>query len=90
MGTLNGRIAVAFDGEDQRIEIGEYAIEYLKRVSDRWRYVATIEGESAEVALIGEVQWFFSSHAMLKLNCGFGLTTQAPDIAPEVGVLFHF
>ena len=33
---------------------------------------------------------FEDRHAVLKLNCGFGLTTQAPDIAPEVGVLFHF
>jgi hypothetical protein len=89
-GTLNGRIAVAYDGEDSRVELGEYAIEYLKRVSERWRFVATIEGESEEVALIGEAQWFFSPRAVLKLNCGFGLTTQAPDIAPEVGVLFHF
>jgi hypothetical protein len=89
-GTLNGRIAVAYDGEDSRVELGEYAIEYLKRVSERWRFVATIEGESEEVALIGEAQWFLSPHAVLKLNCGFGLTTQAPDIAPEVGVLFRF
>jgi len=89
-GTLNGRLAIAYDGDDKRLELGEYALEYLKRISDRWRMVATIEGESEEVALIGEAQWFFSPHAMLKLNCGFGLTTQAPDIAPEIGVLFFF
>jgi hypothetical protein len=28
--------------------------------------------------------------AVLKLNSGFGLTQKAPDIAPEVGVLFRF
>jgi len=89
-GTFGGRIAIAYDGDDKRLELGEYAIEYLKRVSERWRFVASIEGESEEVSLIGEAQWFFAPHAMLKLNSGFGLTEQAPDIAPEVGVLFHF
>ena len=89
-GTLSGRLAVAWDGEDSRAELGEYAIEYLKRVSERWRFVAAIEGESEEVSAIGEAQWSFAPNAVLKLNCGFGLTEQAPDIAPEVGVLFHF
>jgi len=40
--------------------------------------------------VIGEAQWFFSRVAVLKLNCGFGVTEKAPDIAPEVGVLFRF
>jgi hypothetical protein len=35
-------------------------------------------------------EWQFSRIALLKLNCGLGLTENAPDIAPEVGVLFRF
>ncbi len=89
-GTLAGRVAVAYDGEDNRPELGEYAVEYLKRSSERWRWVVAVEGESVEVSLIGEAQWSFHPHAMLKLNCGFGLSEQSPDVAPEVGVLFHF
>jgi hypothetical protein len=89
-GTITGRAAIAWDGEDSKLDLGEYAFEYLKRLSPHWRIVATLEGETDEVSLIGEAQWSFSRIAMLKLNCGFGLTEKAPDIAPEVGVLFRF
>jgi hypothetical protein len=89
-GTITGRVTVAWDGEDQKVELGEYAFEYLKRTSPRWRFVATIEGESEDVSVIGEAQWFFSERAFLKLNCGFGITELAEDVAPEVGVLFRF
>lgn len=89
-GTITGRVALAYDGEDGRVELGEYAVEYLKRVSRSWRLVTTVEGETEDVSLIGEAQWLFSERGMLKLNCGFGVTEKAPDIAPEVGVLFRF
>jgi hypothetical protein len=89
-GTVGGRLAVAWDGEDGRAELGEYAVEYIKRASPRWRFYAALEGESVEYSLITEAQWSFRPHALLKLNCGFGLAEQSPDVAPEVGVLFHF
>ncbi len=89
-GTITGRVAIAWDGADSKLDLGEYAFEYLKRISPQWRFVATLEGETDEVSLIGEAQWFFSRVAFLKLNCGFGLTEKAPDFAPEVGVLFRF
>ena len=89
-GTIGGRIALAWDGEDSRLELGEYAFEYLKRLSPRWRVVALLEGESQEVSLIGEAQLTLSEHALLKLNCGFGLTQQAPEIAPEIGLMIRF
>lgn len=89
-GTLTGRVALAYDGQGSKVELGEYAVEYLKRTSPRWRFVAALEGESDELSAIGEAQWFFSERAFLKLNCGFGLTRKAPDVAPEVGVAFRF
>jgi hypothetical protein len=89
-GTITGRAAIAWDGADSKLDLGEYAFEYLKRVSPQWRLVATLEGETDEVSLIGEAQWSFSRAATLKLNCGVGLTQKAPDVAPEVGVLFRF
>jgi hypothetical protein len=89
-GTIGGRIALAWDGEDQRLQLGEYALEYVKRTSDRWRFLAILEGESVEVSLITEAQWTVAPRAVLKLNCGFGLAEQSPDIAPEVGLMLHF
>ena len=89
-GTLNGRVSIAYDGEENKIEFGEYAIEYLKRVNDRWRLVATLEGEDDEVSLIGEAQLTLGPGATLKLNSGFGVTEKASDFAPEIGVLFLF
>lgn len=89
-GTLNGRVSVAYDGAENKVELGEYAIEYLKRVNDRWRVVATIEGEDDEVSLIGEAQLTLREGIVLKLNSGFGLTKKASDFAPEIGVIFTF
>jgi hypothetical protein len=89
-GTVGGRLSVAWDGEDKRAELGEYAVEYVKRVSPRWRLLAVLEGESVEVSLITEAQWTISPRAVVKLNCGFGLSEQSPDVAPEVGVMLHF
>ena len=89
-GTVGGRVSVAWDAEDKRPEIGEYALEYIKRTSRRWRFVVLLEGESVEVSLIPEAQWTLSPHALLKLNCGFGLSEQSPDIAPEVGLMLRF
>jgi hypothetical protein len=89
-GTLSGRIAVKYETVEGTVEPGEYAIEYLRRVSPSWRLVASIEGEDDELSAIGEAQWFIGRHAFLKLNCGFGLTPKAPDIAPEIGVMFSF
>lgn len=89
-GTLAARMSLGYEAAESQVELGEYAVEYLKRTSPRWRWVATVEGEDDEISLIGEAQWFFGRHGFLKLNSGFGLTEKAPDFAPEVGVVFSF
>jgi hypothetical protein len=90
--TLGWRVSMTYDRSEPnpRLEGGEFAIDYIKRTSDKWRWVASLEGESDELSLIGEAQWFFSPRAFLKINNGFGLTEKAPDIAPEIGVIFSF
>jgi hypothetical protein len=89
-GTLNGRVTAKYDREDGQAEPGEFAIEYLKRTSPRWRWVATFEGEDDELSLIGEAQLTLAEWAVLKLNLGLGVSRKAPDYAPEVGVIFSF
>ena len=89
-GTLTPRISLEYEHGEGELEFGEWALEYLKRTSDTFRFVSTLEGESDEVSIIGEVQVWLSPRAFLKLNSGFGLTEKSPDIAPEVGIMFSF
>jgi hypothetical protein len=87
-GTMTLRGAVAYSKDESKLEVGEYAIEYLKRLSDFWRIYAGVEGEQDEVELITEAQLHFSPSVFLKINSGFGLTPKATDWSPEIGVMF--
>ncbi len=87
-GTLSARMSLAY--EDGGLQGGEFALEYLKRLSPRWRVVLAFEGEGEDLSIISEAQWFFSRTAYLKLNSGFGLSEKVPDIAPEVGIMMRF
>lgn len=89
-GTLTTRVSLAYESAEGQIELGEYAIEYLKKLSPTWRWVSAIEGEDSDVLMVLEAQWHFSPHAFLKLNSGFGVTEKAEDFAPEIGVMFSF
>ncbi len=87
-GTGTLRLAVAYD--EGSVEAGEFAVEYLKRVSPLLRVWAAVEGTGDEVELITETQWYLRPNIVLKLNSAFGLTSKAPEWAPEVGLLFSF
>jgi hypothetical protein len=89
-GTLTTRLSVGYDGEEEEVKLGEYAIEYLKRLSKAWRLVTTIEGEDDELSLVLEAQWHISPHVFWKFNSGFGLSEKAEDFAPEIGLMFSF
>ncbi len=87
-GTGTARLAIAYD--EGSLEIGEFAVEYLKRVSPWLKIWGAVEGTGDEVELITETQWSLRPGIVLKLNNAVGLTSKAPDWAPEVGVLFSF
>lgn len=89
-GTMTVRAAVAYEGEDQKPAVGEYAVEYLKRVSSALRLFAAVEGSEDEVEFITEAQWFLRPSVVLKLNNAIGITSKATDWAPEIGLLFSF
>jgi len=90
-GTVTVRAAVEYAREEGKLDVGEYAVEYLKRLSPKWRVVGIVEGSQLdEVELITEGQWHFGQRAWLKLNTSFGLTENATGFAPEVGVMFSF
>lgn len=88
-GTMTVRAGVEY--ADKQVDVGEYAIEYMRQIKSAWRVIGAIEGSQVdEISLLTEVQWFFSPHARIKLNNGWGLTPNATDIAPEVGIMFSF
>ena len=89
-GTTTVRAAVAYDRAESKGELGEYAVEYLKRLSPAVRVFAAVEGSEDEVELITEAQWFLRPTILLKLNNAFGLTSKAADWAPEIGMMFSF
>jgi hypothetical protein len=89
-GTMTFRAAVEYDGEENGIGPGEYALEYLKRVSPGLRLYTGVEGTEDEIEWIGEVQWFLRPNVMLKLNHAVGITSKATDWAPEIGIMFSF
>jgi hypothetical protein len=89
-GTMTFRAAVEYDGEEGTAALGEYALEYLRRLTRTVRIFGAVEGSEDEVEGITEVQVALGRNAVLKLNNAFGLTSKATDWAPEIGVLFRF
>ena len=90
-GTLTARVAIDYsEASSSHFDLGEYAVEYLKRLSPRWRIYVGLEGTQDELSLITEVQWHLGRNAFIRLNNGLGLTAKATDWTPEVGVVFSF
>lgn len=90
-GTMTFRLAGEYAREERKFEAGEYALEYLRRLSPTWRVYAGIEGNQVdEIAVITEVQLQIAPRAFLKVNNGWGLTPNATDFAPEAGVMLSF
>ncbi len=90
-GTWTFRLATEYNTGEHKFEPGEYALEYLKRLSPALSVVALIEGtQFDEVALITGIEWRFRPNAAFRLNNGLGLTENATTLAPEVGVMFSF
>jgi hypothetical protein len=84
------RAAVEYDGAERSAALGEYALEYLKRISPAILVFAGVEGSEDEVEGITELQLSLRQNVVLKLNNAIGLTSKAADWAPEIGVMFRF
>ncbi len=88
-GTVTARLAVEYSDEENKAELGEYALEYLKRISPAWRLYLGVEGSEDELELIPEAQWHINDRIFIKFNSAFGLTPKATDWAPEIGIMFR-
>lgn len=89
-GTMTLRLAAEYVTGENKFELGEYAIEYLKRVSKLFRVYLGVEGTQDEVEFITDLQFHILPYAFIRVNNAFGVTSKATDYAPEVGILFHF
>ena len=89
-GTMTIRVAGEYSIEESKSELGEYAVEYLKRLSPAWRVYLGVEGAQDEVELIPVVQWHITDSIFLNLNNAFGITSKATDWAPEIGIMCSF
>jgi hypothetical protein len=90
-GTMTLRLAGEYEMEEASGTLGEYAIEYLNRLSPTWRIYVGLEGNQDELEFIPEAQWHIrTDKIVVKLNSAFGVTSKATDWAPEVGIMFSF
>lgn len=90
-GTLTARAALEYSrASSSPWDLGEYGVEYLKRLSPKWRVYVGIEGTQDEISLLTEAQWHVLPHGFVRFNNGLGLTSKATDWTPELGILFTF
>lgn len=87
-GTMTLRAAVEYDRAEDIVDVGEMALEYLRRISSRMRVYTGIEGTQDEWELITEAQLHLATNVFVKFNSAFGLTSKAADWAPEMGIMF--
>jgi hypothetical protein len=87
-GTMTFRAAAEYSVGESKFDLGEYAIEYLKRLSPAWRIYLGVEGTQDELELITEAQWHITDRMVVKINNALGITSKATDWAPEVGIMF--
>jgi hypothetical protein len=87
-GTITIRAAVEQAGGV--VDLGEYAVEYYKRLSKSLCVYAGIEGTQDELEFISEFQFWLSDTVRFKINNAFGLTSKATGWAPEIGLMISF
>lgn len=88
-GTVTALASMLYESaSDTHVGAGEYAVEYLKRLSPSWRVFGAIQGAGNEISLITEAQWHLSSRVFIRFNQEIGLTSRATDWEPQLGVLF--
>jgi hypothetical protein len=87
-GTVKIRAAGEYIRDEDKLEVGELAVEYLKRISAHWRLYGGIESTQDETELITDIQWHINDRVFVRVNNAFGITSKAADWAPEIGVLF--
>ncbi|MEJ2056072.1 MAG: hypothetical protein P8X42_19330 [Calditrichaceae bacterium] len=91
-GTLGFKTDLEYNRESKGVDIGETAIEYLRKLSDLWRLYIAIEGGEGgapdEWIFVSGLQWHFSKYLIIKLDNQLGITPKATDWSPQLGIMF--
>jgi len=91
-GTMTTRITVEYNHDDRLWDLGEFSIEYLKRLSPAVRLNLAFEGGETgamdEWDLVAGVRWRIRDRFFLKLDNAIGLMSKSTDWAPELGVVW--
>lgn len=89
-GTVTARVSAIYESASStHFDLGEYAVEYLKRLSASWRLFGAVQGAGGhELSLITEAQCHITRQVFIRFNQEIGLTSRANDWEPQLGVLF--
>ena len=93
-GTMTLRTDLEYNRESSNLDIGETAVEYLKRLSPLCRLYLGIEGGEGgapdEWVFISGIQWRITDQFIFKFDNAVGIMSKATDWAPEIGLVFSF
>jgi hypothetical protein len=93
-GTLTAKITAEWNQEESHADLGELALEYLRRLSPSACLFAAIEGGEGgapdEADLVTGIQWQVSRGLFLKLDNSLGLQSKSADWVPQMGLMFSF
>jgi hypothetical protein len=91
LGTLLIRTTGEYNRDNTHFDVGETAVEYLRRLSPRWRINLGVEGGETgapdEWDLVSGVQWRSGDHLVLRFDNALGITSKATDWAPQIGLM---
>jgi hypothetical protein len=92
-GTMTIRIAAEWNRQDHIPDLGEFAIEYLRRLSPGTHLYLAFEGGEGGVMdewdLNTGVRLRLTKSVDFKLDNAIGISSKATDWAPQVGLMFR-
>ena len=91
-GTMTFRTTIEYNHGDQAWELGETSLEYLRRLSPKWRVLLGVEGGEGgapdDYGLIAAAHWRIARGLDLKIFNAVGLMSKATDWETQVGLLW--
>ncbi len=93
-GTMTVRTTLEYNHDDKHPDVGETAIEYLRRLSPALRMYLGVEGGETgapdEWEFNSGINWRLSEAVSLKYDNILGITSKATDWSPQLGLLISF